>query len=160
MADTATLIGRPPPQPACVRCHAHDQAVPLEAQLHILASEDLQLAELTFRPRPMNLKQAVAAEVLTSALWKFVDAFGLDTAGARMACMVDVLRHQAKYSLVSRRILEARADINRRALEAELFYDGGSALDVEERIAAILTEPTPDYPGKAKDDAWMRETGV
>jgi hypothetical protein len=158
MADSAynPLLGHGPIN-QCERCWAMDQAMPTEAQLKLLVSQDLGAEDLVFHPKAMNQDQAVAAEILTAALSRYVRHFGVHLAGARMNAAIRWLRVEAKIHAVHSRILEARQDINRRAELCRMFADGGSALDMDERLAAILAEPTPDYPGKAEDDAWLAE---
>jgi hypothetical protein len=91
----------------------------------------------------------VASELLTSALGRFVTAYGVDIAGARLGALVSILRAQAKRQKITERVLRARSEINRRARLALELGDGDGALEIQ-------NEPTPEYPGKARDDAWLR----
>jgi len=134
----------------CLACWAREQAAPLEAQLRILTHEDWEAETAAFVPRAMTQDQAVAAEMLTAALGRFIRAFGVNMAAPRIASMLMVLRHQAKWQKITSRILAARASINRRARAA---WERGDT----DAMRAIQDEPTPDYPGKARDDAWLRE---
>lgn len=144
MADTERLA----PAPVCLRCQAIDAAIPTEAQLRILATEDWDPKILTFMPRAMTQEQAVASEMLTSALARFVHAYGPEIAGARLSAVLDSLRVQIIRHRITLRILKAREPINKRA---RAQYERGDY----EAAQAIEAEPTPDYPGKAKDDAWL-----
>ena len=136
------------PEPVrCPDCWAREQAAPPEAQLRILAQEDWLAEAAAFIPRTMTQDQAVAAEMLTVALGRFISAYGVGLAGARLAAMLGVLRVQAKRQKITGRILAARASINARA-RATWKHD---------EIEVIEAEPTPDYQGKARDDAWLRD---
>ena len=134
----------------CLECWAREQAVPPEAQLRVLVNEDWIAEAGAFVPRSMTQDQAVAAEMLTAALGRFVGAFGVDLTGARLAALVGVLRAQAKRQKIMGRILAARSSINARAQAA---WSRGDT----DAMRAIEAEPTPDYPGKARDDAWLHE---
>ena len=134
----------------CITCWAREQAVPPEGQLRILVREDWLAETAAFVPRVMTREQGVAAELLTMALDRFVDAYGVDIAAPRIASILMVLRLQAKRQMITARILAARADINRRARGA---WDRGDTNAMRE----IEAEPTPDYPGKAKDDEWLKD---
>ena len=134
----------------CITCWAREQAVPPEGQLRILVREDWLAETAAFVPRVMTREQGVAAELLTMALDRFVDAYGVDVAAPRIASILMVLRLQAKRQKVMARILTARAEINQRARQA--WQRGGEAA-----ARAIEAEPTPDYPGKARDDAWLKD---
>jgi len=144
MADTERLHTEHP----CQRCQAIDDAVPTEAQLKILATEDWDPKKLAFTPRAMTQEQAVASEMLTVALGRFARAYGPETAGARLSAMLDSLRVNIVGYRIAQRTLAARADINARARRAWESGDTRKARTIED-------EPTPDYPGKDKDDAWM-----
>ncbi len=140
-------------QPAhvrCLECWAREQAMPHEAQLRVLANEDWIAEAGAFVPRAMTQDQAVSSEMLTAALGRFIGAYGVDLAGARLAAMLGVLRAQAKRQKIMARILAAREPINARARQA---WGRGDT----DAMRAIEAEPTPDYPGKARDDAWLRE---
>ena len=130
---------------ACERCRAMDAAVPTEAQLRMMAHEDWDPKTLTFIPRAMNQEQAVASEMLTSAFGRFVKAYGLETAGARLGAYLTMLRGQVAYARAVKRVLEARSDINARVRAA---WEQGDT----DAVRAIEDEPTPDYPGKARDE--------
>lgn len=132
----------------CPRCKAIDDAMPTEAQLLLLVSGDLNPEDLEFHPKPMNQAQAVASELVASSLAKFVKAYGVETAGARLQAALSWLRIEARIHRISERRREARKDINARARAA--WQSGGEAA-----ARAIEAEPTPDYPGKARDDAWL-----
>lgn len=134
----------------CITCWVREQAVPPEGQLRILVREDWLAETAAFVPRVMTREQGVAAELLTMALDRFVDAYGVDVAAPRIASILMVLRLQAKRQKVMARILTARAEINQRARQA--WQRGGEAA-----ARAIEAEPTPDYPGKARDDAWLKD---
>lgn len=142
-------------QTACLHCKARRDAAPAEAQIRILANEDWIAEAGEFVPRAMTQEQAVASELLTSALGRFVSAYGVDIAGARLGALVSVLRAQAKRQKITERVLRARSEINRRARLAWELGDSDGAMEIQ-------GEPTPDYPGKARDDAWLRseERGV
>jgi hypothetical protein len=136
-------------QTACLRCKVRRDAAPAEAQIRILANEDWIAEAGEFSPRAMTQEQAVASELLTSALGRFVTAYGVDIAGARLGALVSILRAQAKRQKITERVLRARSEINRRARLALELGDGDGALEIQ-------NEPTPEYPGKARDDAWLR----
>lgn len=133
----------------CQRCQAMDAAVPTEAQLRILATEDWDPKTLAFIPRSMTQEQAVAAELYVAAIGRFTRAFGVETAGARLSATLDSLRVQALRMRITLRTLDARAEINARARAAWESGDTGA-------MRAIEAEPTPDYPGKDRDDAWLQ----
>lgn len=132
----------------CQRCKAIDGAVPPEAQLKILVSDDWDPKLLAFVPRAMNQEQAVASALLASAIGQFVKAYGVETAGARLASTLEILRAQTVSYRIAGRILEARSDINARARDQYARGDIGAAQAIED-------EPTPDYPGRARDEAWV-----
>lgn len=134
----------------CLTCWARDEAVPPEAQLRALVHEDWCVEIGAFMPRTMTQDQAVASELLTSALRRYIEVYGVDLAAPRIATALMVLRVEAKRQKVNARILAARAPINARARAA--WQRGG-----EGAARAIEAEPTPDYPGKARDDAWLKE---
>jgi len=138
----------------CPRCEAQRDAVPPEAALRIMASEDWSEEAQTFVVRSMNQEQAVAAEMLTVALHRYWTAFGTPVTGARLTSFIQAVRFCAKNSRVQERILEARAGIIAKARDYEMRGD-------REGAERIYSQPTPDYPGKASDDAWlMREREV
>lgn len=143
MADTERLPDRP-----CLRCASQAAAIPTDAQIRIYASEDWDPKTLAFVPQAMNQEQAVAAELLAVAIGRYARAFGIETAGARLSAALDGLRVNVIRHRITQRTLEARTDINDRA---RARYEKG---DVD-GARAIESEPTPDYPGKAKDDAWL-----
>lgn len=146
MADTERLA----PAPACLRCQAIDAAIPTEAQLRILTTEDWDPKVLAFLPRAMNQEQAVASEILAAAIGGFARAYGPEIAGARLSAVLDSLRVQIIRHRITLRILKAREPINARARIQYERCDYAAA-------HAIEAEPTPDYPGKARDDAWLNE---
>jgi hypothetical protein len=151
MADTQrTPLTGHGPRTQCERCQAHDQAVPLEEELRRMVSGE-NLDDEAFEPRAMTPEQAAAARMVTFALGPYIRAFGLRTAGARLAVTVACLRAGAKYALVQQRILEAR-----KAIEDDLRqrYERGEIAAAEADQIALNT-PTPDYPGKSEDDAWL-----
>lgn len=133
---------------ACPRCMAQHKAMPLEAQLRVFTTEGWAPETLAFTPRAMNQEQAVAAELLTAAIWRYWKAFGVECLGARLNCLLLVLRDRAKRMRINQRILRARADINARARAA---WERGDT----DAMRAIEGEPTPDYPGADRDAAWM-----
>lgn len=135
--------------PACPRCVAQHKAMPLDAQVRILLGEDWDADAATFIPRVMNQEQAVAAELLASAIGRYWRTYGTDCMGARLRSLLLVLRDNAKRERITRRILQARADINARARG---HYERGDIA----AAYAIETEPTPDYAGDGLDAAWMR----
>lgn len=146
MADTERLA----PDHICLRCQSIDAAIPTEAQLRILTTEDWDPKIVTFLPRAMTQEQAVASEMLTSALARFTRAYGPEIAGARLSAVLDSLRVQIIRHRITMRILKAREPINARVRQAWLRGDPNAARSIE-------MEPTPDYPGKARDDAWLNE---
>ena len=135
--------------PACPRCMAQLKAMPLDAQVRIYTTEDWDAGAMAFIPRIMNQEQAVAAELLASAIGRYWRAYGTDCMGARLNSLLLILRDNAKRERVTRRILQARADINARA---RTEYERGDIAAAHE----IEAEPTPDYPGDLRDEAWMR----
>ena len=142
------------PQPAirdaaCPRCIAQQKAMPLDAQIRILTTEDWSPEILAFVPRPMNQEQAVAAELLTSAIGRYWRSFGVECLGARLNCLLMILRDQAKRMRITTRVLRARTDINARARACYERCDIAAANEIE-------AEPTPEYPGDARDAEWMR----
>lgn len=136
---------------SCLRCQAQEACIPTEAQLKIFATEDWSPETLAFMPRPMNLEQAVAAEMLTAALARYWRAFGVEVTGSRLNSFLLVLRDLAKRMRITRRRLDARDDINARARAA---WERGDT----DAMRAIEAEPTPDYPQRAADEAWLRES--
>lgn len=134
----------------CLSCVAREHAIPAEAQLRILASEDWAADIGAFEPRAMTQQQAVASEMLTTALHRFAGVYGVDVAAPRIAAMLQVLRLEAKRLKIMGRILAAREGINQRARRA---WERGDT----DAMRAIEAEPTPDYPGKASDDAWLKQ---
>lgn len=134
----------------CITCWVREQSAPPEAQLRILVREDWLAETAAFIPRAMTRDQGVAAELLTMALERFIEAYGVDVAAPRIASTLMVLRLQAKRQKVMARILAARAEINARARAA---WEQGDT----NAMRAIEAEPTPDYPGKDRDDAWLKE---
>lgn len=137
---------------SCPRCVAQQTAMPREQQIRILTTEDWSPETLAFIPRPMNQEQAVAAELLTAAIGSYWRAFGIECLGARLNCLLLILRDQAKRMRINTRILKARADINARA---RACYQRGDIAAAH----AIEAEPTPEYPGDARDAEWMRAAG-
>lgn len=142
--------GHTPSHVQCLECWVREQAAPPEAQMRILAREDWLSETAAFIPRAMNQDQAVAAEMLTAALTRYVRAFGVSMAAPRIATMLMVLREQATRQMIMARILEARKAINARARACYARGDIGGAHEIE-------AEPTPDYPGKDRDDAWLSQ---
>jgi hypothetical protein len=136
----------------CPRCKAHDACIPQEALLRALIEEDWDATKETFTPRLMTQPQAVAAELLTTAMARYIAAFGVDLTGTRVNVLLMFLRSQARLARATARILEARAEINSRARER---YERG---DIE-GAHAIEAEPTPDYPGRARDQKLL-EVGL
>lgn len=97
-----------------------------------------------------SIRQEVAAHTLTLALHAYIHEFGVLGAGYRLAETVKAIRFHAKAHAVSERILAARRPINQRMLELQ-------SRGQWEEAEALVLEPTPDYPGKAKDDAWLSD---
>lgn len=149
MPDTETLE-RSHTGTECLDCKAREQAIPPDAALRILISEDWDSEKLAFEPRAMNQDQAVAVALFANAVGHFWRAFGVETTGARLNALILVLRERARIMRIHNRILEARADINARARAAWELGDTTA-------MRAIEAEPTPDYPGKARDDAYLAE---
>jgi hypothetical protein len=133
---------------ACPRCIAQHKAMPLEHQVRIITTEDWSPETLAFIPRPMNQEQAVAAELLTSAIGRYWRAFGVECLGARLNCLLLILRDRAKHMRITARILCARADINARARAA---WQRGDT----DAMRAIEAEPTPPYAGDGQDAQWL-----
>jgi hypothetical protein len=104
---------------------------------------------MAFIARPMNQEQAVAAELITSAICRYCHAFGVECTGARLKSLLLILRDRAKRMRITQRILEARSEINARARQC---YDRGD----NEAAHAIEAEPTPDYVGRDRDSAWLQ----
>jgi hypothetical protein len=123
--------------------------MPLEHQIRIFTTEDWSAEVCDFIPRPMNQEQAVAAELLTSAIGCYWRVFGVECLGSRLKCLLLTLRHEAKRIRITARVLRARADINARA---RTCYERGDIAAAH----AIEAEPTPDYPGDARDAEWLR----
>jgi hypothetical protein len=132
----------------CPRCSARQAALPLEAQIRILTTEDWDIEQMAFVPRPMSQEQAVSAELLTAAIGRYWHAFGVECTGARLKSLLLILRDRAKRMRITQRILEARSEINARAREC---YDRGD----HEAAHAIEAEPTPPYEWQDRDNAWM-----
>lgn len=135
----------------CLRCAAQEACIPTEAQLKIFATEDWSPETLAFTPRVMNQEQAVAAEMLTVALARYWRAFGVEVTGARLNSFILMLRDVAKRMRITRRVLDARGDINARARAA---WEKGNT----DAVRAIEAEPTPAYPQKAADERWLEES--
>lgn len=138
--------GHSPDHVHCLECWSRRQMLPPEALARITMTEDWALEDMAFEPRPMTQEQAVAAELMTAAIGRYWKAFGVDLTGARLNALLLVLRERAKATRANARILQARAGINARARQA--FGRGDT-----DAMRAIEAEPTPDYPGKARDDA-------
>lgn len=134
---------------SCPRCVAQQKAMPLEHQVRIFTTEDWSPEAYAFIPRPMNQEQAVAAELLIFAVGRYWRAFGVECLGARLNCLLLILRDRAKHMRINARILEARAEINARA---RTCYERGDIA----AAYAIEAEPTPEYPGDVRDAEWMR----
>jgi hypothetical protein len=138
--------GHSPDHVHCLECWSRRQMLPAEALARITMTEDWSPEDMAFEPRPMTQEQAVAAELMTAAIGRYWKAFGVDLTGARLNALLLVLRERAKATRANARILQARAGINARARQA--FGRGDT-----DAMRAIEAEPTPDYPGKARDDA-------
>ena len=138
--------GHSPDHVHCLECWARRQMLPPETLARITMTEDWSPEDMAFEPRPMTQEQAVAAELMTAAIGRYWKAFGVDLTGARLNALLLVLRDRAKAARVNARILQARAGINARARQA--FGRGDT-----DAMRAIEAEPTPDYPGKERDDA-------
>jgi hypothetical protein len=138
--------GHSPDHVGCLECWARKQALPAEALARITMTEDWAPEDMAFEPRPMTQEQAVAAELMTAAIGRYWKAFGVDLTGARLNALLLVLRERAKATRANVRILQARAGINARARQA--FGRGDT-----DAMRAVEAEPTPDYPGKERDEA-------
>jgi hypothetical protein len=138
--------GHSPDHVHCLECWARRQMLPPEALARVTMTEDWAPEDMAFEPRPMTQEQAVAAEMMTAAIGRYWKAFGVDLTGARLNALLLVLRERAKATRANARILQARAGINARARQA---WGRGDT----DAMRAIEDEPTPDYPGKARDDA-------
>lgn len=138
--------GHSPDHVHCLECWARRQMLPPETLARITMTEDWSPEDMAFEPRPMTQEQAVAAELMTAAIGRYWKAFGVDLTGARLNALLLVLRDRAKATRANARILQARAGINARARQA--FGRGDT-----DAMRAIEAEPTPDYPGKERDDA-------
>lgn len=151
MADTGHMRTIPLP---CPRCEAHDMSVPDEEDLRRLVQgvEGDGELEQAYEPLPTTLAQKVAAQALSQALSHYIGQFGIIGAGARISVTLNALRLLGKHAKITERQLEARRDINYRRLQAEAAGDRAFA-------DAVMSEPTPDYPGKARDDAWLATRG-
>lgn len=134
--------------PACPHCIAQHKAMPLDAQIRILTTEDFDPTAMAFIPRAMNQAQAVAAELLSSAIGRYWRAFGTDCMGARLNSLLLILRDNSKRRRITERQLRARSSINALARER---YEHGDIAAADE----IESEPTPAYPGDDQDAAWM-----
>ena len=138
--------GHSPDHVHCLECWSRRQMLPPENLARVTMTEDWSPEDMAFEPRPMTQEQAVAAELMTAAIGRYWKAFGVDLTGARLNALLLVLRERAKATRANARILQARAGINARARQA--FGRGDT-----DAMRAIEAEPTPDYPGKARDDA-------
>ena len=138
--------GHSPDHVHCLECWSRRQMLPPENLARVTMTEDWSPEDMAFEPRPMTQEQAVAAELMTAAIGRYWKAFGVDLTGARLNALLLVLRERAKAARANARILQARAGINARARQA--FGRGDT-----DAMRAIEAEPTPDYPGKARDDA-------
>lgn len=148
MPDTETMVAVAP-HVDCPHCRAREMAIPPEAALKILITEDWKNDSLAFEARPMNQEQAVAAALMANAVGHYWRAFGVELLGARLNALLLVVRERAKHMRISGRIIAARADINARAREA---WERGDT----KAVRAIEAEPTPDYPGRERDEAWLQ----
>jgi hypothetical protein len=137
----------------CPRCRPQQLTQPSDLDLHILVSEGWSPETVAFVPLPMNQEQAVAAELLTSAIGRYWRAFGVECLGARLNCLLLILREQAKRMRTNMRILRARADINARARAA---WQRGDT----DAMQTIEAEPTPRYPGIDRDMDWLHNANV
>lgn len=138
---------------ACPTCAAHQAAIPTEVQLRQLISEDEGLEMDAFVPLAGTGQQAAALAAYAHAVHLMVGAFGIEIAGARVRRTLAVVRSFAKLSRVFRRADAARAplldEIRARHQRGEIGAAEANALAAE--------APTPDYEGKARDEAWLRE---
>ena len=132
----------------CPHCAAREACVPIEAKLRLLLTEDFNVERGDFEPRAMNQAQAVAAEMLTAAVARYWNAFGVELTGARITALRNTLWLQAKQTRITARVLAARASINARA---RLAYE----LADYDRAHQIEAEPTPDYPERAADERFL-----
>jgi hypothetical protein len=138
---------------ACHTCAEHAAAVPVEVQLKRLIAEDYDDAREMFAPVAVTAAQVAATEQLTAALFAYLKAFGYRNLGARLGLWAWFFRSEGKRRAIHGRILAARREINDEA--ARLAREGDDAA----ARAHQLTTPTPDYPGKDRDFAWLREHG-
>lgn len=134
----------------CPRCKAIADAIPPEVQLRSVLVDDFHCENECFIPRAQTAKQSAAGAAFAYGLTMFIEAYGLEIAGARISSSLNVLRLLAKTARIEGRRLSARQALaDARYLAGEV--GPAEATDYVEHGA------TPDYPGKAKDDAWMRE---
>jgi hypothetical protein len=136
----------------CPTCQAHRDATPPDAALKILLSDhfDAAAGAFAFHPVPRTPEQQVATQLLAEAIGRYVRAFGLGNAAPRIASVMELLRIQAKVYCIHERRIEAR-----RAVVAEAQRRGDYASpDVADPFARA---GTPEYPGRAEDDAWLTE---
>lgn len=134
----------------CPKCRAIADAIPQEVQLRSLLVDDFDFENECFIPRAQTAAQSAAGASFAYGLAMFIEAYGLELAGARISSALNVLRLLAKTARIEGRRLSAREAL------ADARYLAGEVGPAE---AADYVEHgmTPDYPGKDRDDAWMRE---
>lgn len=91
----------------CLRCAAHEAAVPTKEQLRFVLG-DQKLGDGAYTPRAITPDQAYAAQALASALEIFVDAFGIQNAAARMNLAVQALQRSRRYQALVKQTVEVR----------------------------------------------------
>lgn len=134
----------------CPRCKAIADAIPTEVQLRSILVDDFDYENECFIPREQTAKQSAAGAAFAYGLTLFIDAYGLELAGARISSSLNVLRLLAKTARIEGRRLAAREAL------ADARYLAGEVGSAE--AADFVTYGfTPDYPGKARDDAWLKE---
>lgn len=86
---------------------------------------------------------------LTVAISRYWGRHGEEATGHRLQEAVAAIRQRFKVSAIYDRILAARLEINRAAVERFEVHD-------DEAAEALMCQPTPPYPGCAADDAWLK----
>jgi hypothetical protein len=123
----------------------HD-AMPLDVKLAALITGG---AEDFWLPQPDSDGQFVVVHDLGRAIAAFERAFGDEATVNQLAMCLTVAKLHKKRREIKARILKARDAIN---VEADAIAEAGNHV-VADKCRA---QPTPDYPERAADDAWLR----
>jgi len=125
----------------------HDDAIPLGVRL-----DELILgkgSDIFWIPKPTNSEQMEATLELAQSLRRYERAFGLESTIQQLTLLRAAAATIGRKNAATRRIHEARREINAEAAAAR---NAGN----EAEAKAIESRPTPDYPQREADE---REVG-